>query len=139
MLRLLSGISRSLNQTFITILCLQISLLSTFIPSANADFISTSELVAQQKVLYDKEHLLTLLEQDEVLDKLIDMGVDISQAKQRVNLLTPFELSQLNEQIEELPAGSGIIGIIVLFTVIFIFTDVIGATDIFPFIKSVNK
>ena len=66
------------------------------------------------------------------------MGVDIDQVKDRVNHLTSDELAQLNQQMEEMPAGSGIVGAIVLIFVVFVITDVIGATNIFPFIKSVN-
>jgi hypothetical protein len=52
--------------------------------------------------------------------------------------MTGDEIAQLNQQINELPAGGDILGILVLVFIIFVITDVIGATDIFPFIHPVN-
>jgi hypothetical protein len=92
----------------------------------------------QEQVNYDRQQLVELLSRAEVQDKLIELGVDIDTAKDRVNQLTVDELAQLNAQINELPAGSGVVSIIVLFVLVFIVTDIIGATDIFPFIKPVN-
>jgi hypothetical protein len=52
--------------------------------------------------------------------------------------MTQAEVAQLNQQIDQLPAGSGVLGIVVLIFIVFVITDVIGATDIFPFIHPVR-
>lgn len=92
----------------------------------------------QQQLNYDREKIIDLLSQVEVQDQLIELGVDIDDAKSRVNELTSEELAMINDKINDLPAGSGAVGLLVLVFVVFIITDVIGATDIFPFIKPVN-
>jgi hypothetical protein len=47
-------------------------------------------------------------------------------------------VARINQRLAELPAGGDVLGVIVLIFVIFVITDVIGATDIFPFIHAVK-
>jgi hypothetical protein len=47
-------------------------------------------------------------------------------------------VQQLNNHLTELPAGGDILGLAVLVFLVFVLTDVIGATDIFPFIHPVK-
>ena len=122
-----------------SVLSLSIMWLSIFSSLTHADLISTGEMQQQEQLQYDRQQLLDLISQAELQDKFIDMGVDMDNAKERINNLTSDELAQLNAQINELPAGGDILGIIVLFLLVFIVTDIIGATDIFPFINPVNN
>ena len=69
--------------------------------------------------------------------KLESLGVPREQVEARIASLTPAELQQFNQRLEQEPAG-GWVGIIVLFLVIFIITDMLCATDIFSFIKCIN-
>lgn len=87
---------------------------------------------------YDKQTLLQALDKTEVQQKLTTMGVDVNQVKDRVDHLTSAELAQINQQMDEMPAGSGVLGALVLIFIVFVITDVIGATNIFPFIHPVN-
>lgn len=122
-----------------SVLSLSIMWLSIFSSLTHADLISTGEMQQQEQLQYDRQQLLDLISQAELQDKFIDKGVDMDNAKERINNLTSDELAQLNAQINELPAGGDILGIIVLFLLVFIVTDIIGATDIFPFINPVNN
>ncbi|MGS7337782.1 PA2779 family protein, partial [Enterobacter kobei] len=47
--------------------------------------------------------------------------------------------AQFNQQLDQAPAGAGVVGIIVLFLVIFIITDMLCATNIFNFVKCINR
>jgi hypothetical protein len=66
------------------------------------------------------------------------MGVSTAELESRINQMTGEEIAQLNQQLNDLPAGSGVLGIIVLVFIVFVITDVIGATNIFPFIHPVK-
>ena len=57
--------------------------------------------------------------------------------EQRLASLTPQELQTLNQQIDELPNG-GIIGTLVLIFLVFVITDALGATDLFPFVDPIR-
>ena len=105
---------------------------------AQAAMVGTDSLIQQAQSEYDREQLVAMLERAEVQQQLVAMGVDVADAKQRVAQLTDSELQQLNGQLGELPAGGDALGVVLLVFLVFVITDVIGATDIFPFIHPVN-
>lgn len=102
-----------------------------------AAMISTPDIIQSQQSAYDREQLSSMLERDDVQQQLLSMGVAPDNVQERVNSMTDFEIAQLNEQINDMPAG-GILGAIVLIFVVFVVTDAIGATDIFPFVRPVR-
>lgn len=102
-----------------------------------AAMISTPDIIQSQQSAYDREQLSSMLERDDVQQQLLSMGVAPETVQERVNSMTDFEIAQLNEQINDMPAG-GILGAIVLIFVVFVITDAIGATDIFPFVRPVR-
>lgn len=102
-----------------------------------AAMISTPDVIQSQQSAYDREQLSSMLERDDVQQQLLSMGVAPETVQDRVNSMTDFEIAQLNEQINDMPAG-GILGVIVLIFVVFVITDAIGATDIFPFVRPVR-
>lgn len=108
------------------------------VPLAQATMIGTAEVMQQQQHTLDRQQLLKMLDDQGVQKKLEAMGVPRDQVASRINSLTNAELAQFNQQLDQAPAG-GIIGIIVLFLVIFIITDMLCATDIFSFIKCINR
>ena len=104
-------------------------------PLANAAMIGTPQVLQEQQQQVDRQQLRAMLDDQQVQQKLEEMGVDRAQVEQRIDSLTPAELAQFNQQLSEEPAGAGVVGIIVLFLVIFIVTDMLCATDIFTFVK----
>jgi hypothetical protein len=109
------------------------------IPLAQAAMIGSPEVIAEQQQQVDRQQLLTMLENEDVQKKLVSMGVEQDQVEQRINSLTPAELAQFNQQLDQAPAGAGVVGIIVLFLVIFIVTDLLCATNIFNFVNCINR
>lgn len=109
------------------------------IPLAQAAMIGSAEIIAEQQQQVDRQQLLTMLENQDVQKKLVSMGVEQDQVEQRINSLTPAELVQFNQQLDQAPAGAGVVGIIVLFLVIFIVTDLLCATNIFNFVNCINR
>lgn len=104
---------------------------------AQAAMISTPDVIQSQQSDYDREQLSDMLDRQDVQEKLLAMGVSPETVQDRINHMTDFEIAQLNEQINDMPAG-GILGAIVLIFVVFVITDAIGATDIFPFVRPVR-
>ena len=113
-------------------------LLVVQVPVVNAAMIGTGEVIAEQQLQVDRQQLLGMLDDQAVKDKLIALGVDSSQVQDRINSLTAAELAQFNQQLEQAPAGGSVVGIIVLFLVIFIITDMLCATDVFTFVRCVR-
>ena len=129
------SLSNKFRKIIATLLALNIIWLGGFSGVAQAALINTSDMQQVEQLSYDRQQILQLFNQEQVQESLIAMGVDPELAKDRVNNMTASELAQLNEQIDELPAGGGALGIILLIFLVFIITDIIGATDIFSFIN----
>jgi hypothetical protein len=106
--------------------------------SASAGMVGTGELLTEQRADLDRQSLLDMLERDDVKDKLADMGVSQDQVEQRIQNLTPAELSTFEQQLAEAPVGEDVVGIIVLFLLVFIVTDMLCATNIYPFINCIR-
>ncbi len=106
--------------------------------SATAGVVGTGELLTEQRADLDRQSLLDMLERDDVKDKLAEMGVSQEQVEQRIQNLTPEELSNFEQQLAAAPVGEDVVGIIVLFLLVFIITDLLCATNIFPFINCIR-
>lgn len=133
----MSGIRNHLKHVSL-IMSLMLMLGTVWSSAATAAMVSTGTMISEQQVQVDRQQLLSMLEKQQVQTKLADMGVSEDQVRDRINSLTPQELSDFQQQLAEAPAGEGVVGIIVLFLVIFIVTDMLCATDIFPFVNCIR-
>jgi hypothetical protein len=70
-------------------------------------------------------------------------GVSPEEASARVAALTDAEAADLAARIDAMPAGGQVVGIVVgaiLFVfLVLLLTDLLGLTDVFPFIKKKHK
>jgi len=105
---------------------------------AQSAIIANNQLIQQTQQASDRAALLQTLQRSDVQQQLHTMGVTTADIEDRVSQMTGEEVAQLNQQINDLPAGGDVLGIVVLIFIIFVITDVIGATDIFPFIHPVK-
>ena len=106
---------------------------------AQASMVGTGELLQSQQVQTERADLEVMLDREDVRTQLIDMGVDVEAAKLRISQLTDTELASLGQHMADLPAGgNSVLGALLLIFIIFVITDVIGATNIFPFIHPVR-
>ena len=119
-------------------LLLSLSLILAPMVPVQAALVGTDQLIGATHANVDRGMLREALQRDSVKQQLAAMGVTQEQALQRVDRMTDQEVARLNQQLADLPAGGDVLGIIVLFLVIFIITDIIGATNIFPFIHPVK-
>lgn len=68
---------------------------------------------------------------DDVAEQLAELGVDPLLASQRAAAMTPAELAELAERIDELPAGAGVIEVLGVTFLVLIILDLIGVINIF--------
>ncbi len=125
-----------LNRIFT--LTLSLLLICATVSQAQAAIISNAQLVDQVQLANNKEALLQTINRVDLQEQLLVMGVTTADIESRINQMTQQEIAQLNQQINELPAGGDVLGIILILFIVFVITDVIGATDIFPFIHPVK-
>ncbi|RLQ21765.1 hypothetical protein DWB85_10785 [Seongchinamella sediminis] len=100
--------------------------------SVNAGVIDSRDLVQEQLVSDQRSELLALVSREDVARQLTEFGVDPANAQMRIASLTDAEVASLHQNIDELPAGSGVLGTIALVLLILILLDIAGVTDIFP-------
>lgn len=119
-------------------LLLAASLLGVQVAPVQAAMIGTGQVLAADQGRIDRDRLASLLEREDLQRQLSAMGVDAKDARTRVAGLTDAEVARINQRIAELPAGGDALGVILLIFIIFVITDAIGATDIFPFVHPVK-
>jgi hypothetical protein len=116
-------------------LLLAAALLGTSITPAQAAMIGTPQVLAAERGSLDRDRLTSLLEREDLQRQLAAMGIDVQQARDRVATLTDAEVAQLNQRVGALPAGGDtILGVFVLLLLILVITDLLGVTDVYPFV-----
>ena len=114
-------------------------LLVSFQHAALAGIVSTADIVDKQVVQLEKQRIYDLLSQEQVQSQLVAMGVNPADAKQRIQNMTDEEVQAFAAKMDELPAGSGILELAVFVFLVLLITDILGYTDIFPFVKKTAK
>jgi hypothetical protein len=70
---------------------------------------------------------------------LVEWGVDAAEAKARVDAMTDAEVVEVAARLDHLPAGGSavgaVIGAIVLIFLVLLITDLLGLTNVFPFVR----
>ncbi|MDH3887865.1 MAG: PA2779 family protein [Gammaproteobacteria bacterium] len=117
-----------------------LSLLLALMPMipAQAAMIGNEQLINQHQQGQTRDSLQQLLQQQSARQQLQALGVSPDLVKNRIDSLTDSELARINRHVDTLDAGGSVLGILLVIFIVFVITDVIGATDIFPFIHPVN-
>lgn len=97
-----------------------------------AGIVDNSQLSAQSELQMQRDELRSILSRDDVRNTLLNYGVSNADIDQRINNMTPGELSQIQGQLASLPAGGDAGSAIITILLILILLEVIGAIDIFP-------
>jgi len=126
---------KTIKRTAISSLLLMFISVSFFLPAAQAAMIGTGQIMDHSQAQQDRNHVKTLLSRADLASQLKSAGVDSVQLQSRIDALTDEEVTVLAEQLDQLPAGSGILGTAVLIFLVLLATDILGYTEIFPFVK----
>jgi hypothetical protein len=107
--------------------------------SANASMIGTEQSLKEDKYPLKREVLKNMLERKEIQEKLILYGVNSDNARVAVDSLTDDEILEIAQKMDELPSGGNGVGALVgaalIVFLVLLITDILGYTDIFPFVK----
>ena len=117
------------------IVTLGVLALSVHLPVAHAAVIGTEAVVAAQQAEIDRIRVQDLLGRAEVKARLLAAGVDPDQVSARVDALSDADVHQLAAKIDQLPAGGDALGVLVFVFIVLLITDILGFTDVFPFVK----
>lgn len=119
---------------------LSIMLALTPVMSAQAAIVDNDALLAETPTQqHTRDSLQKLFMQDQVRAQLQALGVSPEWASERARTLTDADLARINNGAGQLQAGGeSVLGVLLVIFIVFVITDIIGATDIFPFIHPVR-
>lgn len=106
---------------------------------AKAALVGTEQVVDPSQADTNRQRVAAFIARDDVRAELRKMGVDAAEAERRVAVMSDIEIQRIATKIEASPAGQSavgaVIGAIVTIFIILLITDLLGLTDIFPFVK----
>ncbi|HEY3488109.1 MAG TPA: PA2779 family protein [Gammaproteobacteria bacterium] len=103
-----------------------------YIPSAQAGIIGTEMLLHSEQ---NRNKVERFLAREDIQQQLVNLGVDPTQASLRTANMTDAEVQALAERIDTMPAGGDAAGAILFIFLVLLVTDLLGLTDVFPFVK----
>ena len=129
------NLSKTVTRATAKVLLMMFVSISCFIPMTQAAMIGTQQMMDNAQAQQDRAQLASMLQREDLVAQLKQAGVNPQQLQARISTLTDQEVATLTEQLNQLPAGSGILGTAVLIFLVLLATDIAGYTDVFPFVK----
>ena len=109
---------------------------SITLPAAQAQMVGTDALLQAQQLQHERTAVASALERVDVRAALLDYGVEPSQVQARVDSMSVAEVHTLAQNIDQLPvAGDDPLGLIFMVFLILLITDILGLTNVFPFVN----
>ena len=124
---------------------LTICMLMVTVPhkSSFAGMIGTETALDMTRGQEARNYIKGIVAREDVQTALIAQGINPLEAKARIDSLSDAEAIDLADQIEQQPAGGSALGVIVgallIVFLVLLITDILGYTDIFPFVKKHPK
>jgi hypothetical protein len=113
-------------------------LVSTLNQPAAAAMVGTEKLLISDRNQETRSYLQQMMSRKQIQEALVARGIDLQEAKIRIDSLTDGEIEQILEKINDLPAGGIdaafvliIVGVIV---VLFIIVEYTSAVPMFPWL-----
>jgi hypothetical protein len=124
-----------MNHTFFKkagVFALILNMLAVGFPQVSfAGLVGTGTALEMQAKEEDSARIDAFLARDDVRAQLIAMGVDPAAASARVAMLTEAERQQLEQQIDNLPAGGSLLALIGAVFVVLLILELVGVINIF--------
>ena len=126
-------------------LCLVILMSVVFIPCQTlmAGMLGADAILDAGRLETARSTIRAALCREDVKDALLAQGIPVEEAMARIDSLSDDEVIAIADRIDQLPAGGSTIGVIAVTSVvvfaILLTTDILGYTDIFPFVKKHNR
>lgn len=117
-----------------------LSIFSIISAPARAAMVDTGEILKQNQRDISHKRIKMFLDRTDVQKYLVTWGISPEEAKARIDSLSDEEIENIASRLEQLPAGGSALGTIVgaalIVFIILLVTDILGLTDVFPFVRS---
>ena len=108
-----------------------------------AKMVTTDQVLEHADPASDRERVENFILREDVQKQLVLLGINSEEAASRVASLSNEEIQQIAGRLDELPAGEGgvgvIVGAILIIFLLLLITDLLGLTDVFPFVNKKAK
>ena len=130
-------------RNYLKITCVSVAtvliLMNLPIHSAFAAMIDTETTIAEIREDNTRQKLAVLIDRKEIQRALTAYGIDPAEAKKRISALTDNELETIADKLDQVPAGGdgvgAVVGALLIIFLVLLFTDIMGWTDVFTFVK----
>ncbi len=78
-----------------------------------------------------RSRVMASIDRSEVRDQLLALGVTPDAVEQRLSNLSDAEITQLDQQLADLPAGAGVVELVGVVFIVLIILELVGITNIF--------
>jgi hypothetical protein len=114
-INIMKSIRRILKQISLFLAILMITVLTPY-QTALAKMISTETIIDAGRAQEARVYVNSALAREDVMAVLISHGIDMSEAKARVDSLTDSEIVSIADKIEQLPVGAGgfVVGMVII-------------------------
>lgn len=134
---------RRIAITFAVVLLMTVFFtVSTYQP-VRAAMISTADMQHLNASELSRKKIENLVEMPQVKNQLATWGMTPEQVQGMLDSLTDAEIIDLAQNIDDLPAGGNgvgaVVGAVVLVFLVLLITDILGYTNVFPFVKKTAK
>ena len=106
---------------------------------ARAALIGTDDVLQQPDFSADREKVARFLERQDVREQMASFGVSPTDVDARVAALSDEEIARIAGKIDQMPAGQGTVAVVLtavlIILLVLLVTDILGVTDVFPFVK----
>lgn len=103
---------------------------NAMLPAARAAVITTETILSEQ-VNVTQNDLQDILSREDVREQLLTFGVDPVDADLRIAALTDAEINQLQQHINDLPAGSSALAVLGVVFLVLLVLELVGVTNVF--------
>ena len=100
---------------FLAILLL---LVSTYSQSASAAMIGTEKFFERNRNQEIRDYLKHFISREEIQNALVTWGLNPREAEARIDCLSDDEIKLISKKIDDLPAGGGLTGFILIVTAV---------------------
>ena len=115
-------------------------LMSTLYQPAKAAMVGTEKLLISDRNQETRSYLQQMMSRKQIQEALVARGIDLQEAKIRIDSLTDSEIEQVLEKINDLPAGgidaAFILIIVGVIVVLFIIVEYTSAVPMFSWFQS---
>ena len=131
--------TKDLRRTLAVFLAVMMAVMTLPMGLAQAKMVTTDQVIEESAPAEDRDRVLNFLMREDVQQHLTRLGVDPEEAARRVATLSDEEVEQIAGRLDELPAGEGSVGVVVgailIIFLVLLITDLLGLTDVFPFVN----